>query len=46
MKREFKDILSFSEEPHDFIFIPDAFQYGQTGKLVGKLYCGEFLLKN
>ena len=37
MKRDFEEILNFSEEPHDVIFVPDTFQYGPTGPLVLKL---------
>ena len=36
VKREFKEIVSFSEEPHDVVFIPDTFQYGPTGPKVYK----------
>ena len=34
MKREFPDILNFSEKPHDVVFIPDTFQYGSAAKKV------------
>ena len=34
MKREFLDILNFSEKPHDVVFIPDTFQYGEAAKKV------------
>ena len=38
MKREFKEILSYSETPHDVIVIPDAFQYGPSGPKVITIY--------
>ena len=38
MKREFKEILTYSEKPHNVIFIPDAFQYGPSGPKVIAIY--------
>ena len=34
MKREFQNILNFSEKPHDVVFIPDTFQFGPTAEKV------------
>jgi hypothetical protein len=36
MKRDFPEILDFSQKPHDVIFIPDAFQFGPVGSKVPK----------